>query len=220
MDKATYERAGLQGHAIPDYGRRHVKSRYLVEINLRLPSMVKGKKGFERILWAAANVFTHSLTWLFYDMRSPQAQDSGPIKDFQPFLRSAAAKVTRMNGVSVPNFPVELKDDEDSRVEAEELLEWLSLVSLDSPRVRAEDKIDAFLSRYSVPCQQDEELKKADLVKLNWHGFMPAVWVANIFMAAIKASGDEWFAMQVGGFEGKGLMMLKSNGKALAWECE
>lgn len=38
-----------------------------IEINLRLPSMLHGKKGFERIVWAFTNILTGSLTWLFYD---------------------------------------------------------------------------------------------------------------------------------------------------------
>lgn len=38
-----------------------------VVINLRLPSMLHGKKGFERIVWAFKNVLNHSVTWLFHD---------------------------------------------------------------------------------------------------------------------------------------------------------
>ena len=38
-----------------------------VEINLRLPSMVHGKKGFERVVWAFKNVLKNAVTWLFYD---------------------------------------------------------------------------------------------------------------------------------------------------------
>ena len=40
-----------------------------IEINLRLPSMLHGKKGFERIIWAFKNVLTDSVTWLFYDFK-------------------------------------------------------------------------------------------------------------------------------------------------------
>jgi hypothetical protein len=40
----------------------------VVEINLRLPSMLHGKKGFERIVWAFKNALTTSVTWLFYDL--------------------------------------------------------------------------------------------------------------------------------------------------------
>lgn len=40
----------------------------VVEINLRLPSMLHGKKGFDRLVWAAKNVLNQSLTWLFVDL--------------------------------------------------------------------------------------------------------------------------------------------------------
>lgn len=222
LDKPTYERAGLQGQVIPDHGRRHVKSRYAITFNLRFPSMVKGKSGFDRVIWAAEHVFTDSLTWLFYDLRSPKEQGSGPIKDFQPFLRSSEPETLHMEDVLVPSFPDKFEDEEQSQVEATELLEWLSLVCLDSPRVRQGDKIDAFLSRYEVPDLQANgpDPKSVNIVKLHWHGFMPSAWVAKIFTAAIKASGDEWFAMQVCGFEAKNHVILKRDGKTLTWECE
>lgn len=41
-----------------------------VELNLRSPSMLHGKKGFERIVWAFKNVLNHSVTWLFHDFDS------------------------------------------------------------------------------------------------------------------------------------------------------
>ena len=38
-----------------------------IELDLRQPSMVRGKKGFDRIVWAFKNVLTDVVTWLFYD---------------------------------------------------------------------------------------------------------------------------------------------------------
>lgn len=228
LDKATYERAGLQGKPVADNGRKHIKSRYEISLNLRLPSMVKGKKGFERVLWAAENVFTDAVTWLFYDLRNPMEQVLGPVEGFRPFLREVEGEVAEMEGLLVPAFP-ENYDGEGAgskqlEIDATELLEWLGLVCLDSPRVRAGDGIDSFLSRYEVPRfgGPDEELKAVDVVKLRWHGFMPAVWVAKVFTAAIKATAGEkeWFAMQVCGFEAKNLMVLVRGGKAMTWECE
>lgn len=87
LAKDKYERCGLVGHPIRDAGRKHIKTRYgerspklnealtnirplAVEINLRLPSMLHGKKGFERIVWAFKNVLNHSVTWLFHDFTS------------------------------------------------------------------------------------------------------------------------------------------------------
>lgn len=39
--------------------------------------MLHGKKGFERIVWAARNVLNRSLTWLFYDLRMAEGTSSG-----------------------------------------------------------------------------------------------------------------------------------------------
>ena len=44
--------------------------RIVVEINLRLPSMLHGKKGFEKLVWAFKNVLNHTVAWLFYDLAS------------------------------------------------------------------------------------------------------------------------------------------------------
>lgn len=49
----------------------------VVELNLRLPSMLHGKKGFERIVWAFKNVLNQSVAWLFYDLESDSTQDGG-----------------------------------------------------------------------------------------------------------------------------------------------
>lgn len=81
------------GKPIRSGGRKHEKSRYresnyaaplpsesvsadvvtniVVEINFRLPSMLHGKKGFERIAWAFRNVLNASVTWLFCDLAAP-----------------------------------------------------------------------------------------------------------------------------------------------------
>lgn len=49
----------------------------MVEINLRLPSMLHGKKGFERIVWAFKNVLNHSVEWLFCDLQSATGEATG-----------------------------------------------------------------------------------------------------------------------------------------------
>ncbi|KAL8800046.1 MAG: hypothetical protein Q9182_005446 [Xanthomendoza sp. 2 TL-2023] len=43
-----------------------------VELNLRLPSMLHGKKGFERIVWAFKNVLDSAVTWVFHNCEARQ----------------------------------------------------------------------------------------------------------------------------------------------------
>ena len=39
----------------------------VITYNLRDPSMFRGKKGFDRLIYACKTVFTQPMTWLFYD---------------------------------------------------------------------------------------------------------------------------------------------------------
>ena len=61
-----------------------------------------------------------------------------------------------------------------------EVHEWLGLVSLQSPRIREDDEIDPYLSRYSVPDLESAE--PANLVTLRWSGFIPSHWIKGLFI--------------------------------------
>jgi ribonucleases P/MRP protein subunit RPP40 len=86
LDKESYERAGLVGKPDGARGKRGTRPRWsepclpsqrrcvlivvVVEINLRLPSMLHGKKGFDRIVYAFKNVLTKPVTWIFTNLCS------------------------------------------------------------------------------------------------------------------------------------------------------
>ncbi|PSK40320.1 hypothetical protein B9Z65_23 [Elsinoe australis] len=197
LDKPTYERAGLAGKPLPSPGRKHNKSRYVVELNLRLPSMVRGRPLFNRMVYAFTNALTETHTWLFFDLRNPglnleprivpsvpsetiqaneasqngsKEQDSGatksttqpensstnetqpktpPLARHRPLILPLSPEVTHLDNFKTPVFPSAL--DESDSIEATELLEWLSLAMMNSPRLRSGDKCDSTLSRYGVP---------------------------------------------------------------------
>ena len=65
LDKESYERAGLVGKSDGAKGARGARARWIVEINLRSPSMLHGKKGFDRIVYAAKEVLDKEVMWLF-----------------------------------------------------------------------------------------------------------------------------------------------------------
>lgn len=81
LDRETYERAGLVGVPYGAKGKRGLKPRWsehllvrlhvvmltcvVVKLDLNSPSMVRGKKGYDRLIYACKNVFTSELTWLF-----------------------------------------------------------------------------------------------------------------------------------------------------------
>jgi ribonuclease P/MRP protein subunit RPP40 len=70
IDKASYERCGLVGTPAPSPGRKHVVTRFRIDIDLKLNAMQDGKKGFERIKYAFKNVLIESLAWLFVDLEN------------------------------------------------------------------------------------------------------------------------------------------------------
>lgn len=191
--------------------------------------MVKGKKGFDRLVWAAENVFTEALTWLFADLQGGADVASNVLSRFQPSVYTVDAEVTGLPAVLVPVFPETMagEDRVGAEMEAVELLEWLSLAMLDSPRVGMGDaqRTDAYISRYEVPSfgAGEEEAQSTDLVRLRWHGFLPAGFVAKVFSAGVKATAENkegWFALRVHGFGARECTVLKVGGTAMTWECE
>ncbi|KAL8755190.1 MAG: hypothetical protein Q9199_003824 [Rusavskia elegans] len=157
-----------------------------IDLNLRSPSMLHGKKGFERIVWAFKNVLDSAVTWLFYDFEvkpdgsttttratdhvglpvvgtetAPLAKHHPVAKKCEPFpTLTASVKIPEsINGRSAPWPPTELEDC------AVEMDEWLNLVMLQSPRIRQNDHIDPYLCRYATPSEDSSEV--GSLLALN-----------------------------------------------------
>jgi ribonuclease P/MRP protein subunit RPP40 len=108
---------------------------------------------------------------------------------------------------------------------AAETHEWLSLVSLDSPRVKSTDKIDPFLSRYTPPGNPDTT---DSLVKVTWTGFISPSWTHKTFVQNFLAiPRKSWLSYYVGSFgetwngEGKNSTILKvpdASNEYVLWE--
>ena len=177
-----------------------------VEIDLRQPSMLHGKRGFERVVWAFNNVLNQSVAWLFYDLE-PRASgiaeglcfrssaslvsDGGPaampIKKHHPQVIDCDPVRNSHQNILTPAFHAttltrtdlegDLQDDCGS------LSEWIAMVSLDSPRLSAGDAVDPYLSRYTVP--DVDRAKPSNLVSLKWHGFIPSKWVMQLFFVLL-----------------------------------
>lgn len=77
---------------------------------------------------------------------------------------------------------------------------------MESPRIHSDDSIDPFLSRYNV--SDAEKAVDAKLVRLRWRGFLPAAWVAELWMKTLSMSSD-WFFLVVHGFEGRSFTILR-----------
>jgi len=170
--------------------------------------MLHGKKGFERIVWAFRNVLTESVAWLFCDLASesndlPKGSifkrheafyDSDTIKDIgntplqkhQPqIIECDMARILHCE-VLVPPSQMDITEStpsEDVQEHCNALSEWLAMVSLESPRVTANDTIDPYLSRYSVPDADDAN--PTNLISLKWHGFINSRWITQLLTALL-----------------------------------
>ncbi|KAF2808428.1 uncharacterized protein BDZ99DRAFT_371552, partial [Mytilinidion resinicola] len=188
LDRPTYERCGLVGKPIEDGGKKHKKARYVVELDLRSPSMLHGKRGFERLIRACREHLSDSLTWLFHDLQpSTESNEETPISAFHAIIKTIKPTTTPLPSTKSPvlssaNLP-DTYDPDDSA----SLLEYLHLLSLSSPRLHASDSIDPYLSRYEVPeFGEHSGTEVRNLVKLRWHGFIPPLFVRRLFLDVLK----------------------------------
>ncbi|KIW13387.1 hypothetical protein PV08_08575 [Exophiala spinifera] len=205
LAQEVYKRAGLQGVPIRSGGRKHVKSRYVVENNLRLPSMLRGKKGFDRLLWAAKNVLNRSLCWLFVDLspNKESEEDQRPINAHHPNVQSLSPLIQTVRNVQFPltltapisTFPGP-RPPEEIQESIHDLFEFIDMLALASPRVQTTDSVDSFISGYRVPDPPESDkgsapvsgTRSASVKVVTWAGLLPAQWTLDILCAIIKHS--------------------------------
>lgn len=215
VDKPTFEQLGLEGKSISTEGRKHIKARFAIEIDLRGPNMVHGKKGFERLAWACKNVLDRAVTWLFVDLTKKEDMEDGPIKAFAPTLKKVSPDVHEIQDGLVPMWPKKLENEDYA--EAAEILEWISLTMMGSARVEKGDDIDPYLSRYQVPSGLGEATSQR-LVSFRWRGLVHPMFVQRIFLAALKACGDQWMAISASAFDAEAYTVLMHDGECVTWQ--
>ncbi|RSL85504.1 hypothetical protein CEP52_016121 [Fusarium oligoseptatum] len=229
LDKETYERAGLVGKPYGAKGGRGSKPRWVVSYNLRDPTMFRGKKGFDRLIYACKTVFNKPITWLFCNnTETTPAPD--PLQRFFPTGFTSSPGISRDSAVVQPNLDVDPEilasiDREGLEYFAIECYEWLSLVRLASPRVEPQDSIDSYLSRYSVPGDTHDNRK---VCKLSWQGFISAQWFHGLLMDVLSVCPSEmWFSLSATRFSksvagnSDDLTILRpsaAGGKYIMWE--
>ncbi|MCJ1479469.1 hypothetical protein MMC13_008155 [Lambiella insularis] len=210
LPRELYERTGLVGKPIRDTGRKHIKTRYAIEIELRLSSMVHGKKGFERIVWAFENVLNNPVSWLFHDFNEVSAstddsKETLPLSRHHPTNVTSQATMIDAAVITLPMSLYTMTEAAASNIDEDDylaLLEWLSLVVLDSPRILPNDKIDPYLCQYEVP--GGDSALATDIVVLSWRGFIMAEWVTNFYLkllVAIRKQHRGWFALSASSFK-------------------
>lgn len=164
----------------------------VIEIDLRSPSMLRGKKGFERLRWAFENVLNSAVTWLFYDFQDESEKEKAkstdtiapsrkPIVAHHPIAKTCAPEISKRERVVQPQLTV--KATETAAIleaKAIDFHEWLGLVVLGSPRVQEDDNVDSYLCRYTVP--DDEPTVVSGVVLVHWSGLVPASWIRQLLV--------------------------------------
>jgi ribonucleases P/MRP protein subunit RPP40 len=183
--------------------------------------MVHGKKGFERIVRAFTDVLNQPLAWLFVDLDNHEIE-SGPIMKHHPQIKVAQQQIGHMSDVVVP-IVYNKKIIADPLYE-EQLLEWLGLVSIESPRVRQKDDIDRYLCRYDAPeafmAEDQMDAVPQTVIHLRWHGFAAAKFIQGIWLVAKAAAGKHWFTLSASTFANESYTALCIGDRdVLLWEC-
>ncbi|CAN8101714.1 unnamed protein product [Discula destructiva] len=204
LDKGTYERAGLVGKPYGAKGNRGLKPRWVVEYDLRSPAMFTGKKGFDRLVYAARNVLDMPVTWLFCNV-AQKLPSPDPLDGFNPIRCTANPTASTDFDVVVPPLqpPSALFTDTDTQDLPDavgEMYEWLSLMRLQSPRISSTDSIDPYLSRYRVPGEADEQ-SPAKLCVVTWEGLLAPCFARQTLVETILGLPSRgWFSMTVSTF--------------------
>ncbi|PKS05078.1 hypothetical protein jhhlp_008445 [Lomentospora prolificans] len=232
LDRETYERAGLVGEPHGVKGKRGGKPRWVVQYDLLAPSMLHGKKGFDRLIYACKNAFSEPITWLCTTSKSKE-MNSNYVKEYSPTKVVVQPTSSSTLPTSSPSFDGLLKDLAGcDKIEFEEtaadFYEWLSLIRLDSPRVEFDDGIDPYLSRYQIPrCPEGPQTCK--LRRVTWQGFMPSTWARTALAEILReVSFKSWLAFSTTTFS-KGSMTSEnaectffrppnSGGQYILWE--
>ncbi|CAJ2512680.1 Uu.00g007990.m01.CDS01 [Anthostomella pinea] len=198
LEKETYERAGLVGKPHGVKGKRGLKPRWIVQFDLRSPSMLHGKKGFDRLVYACKNVFNKPTTWLFCNLS--QTPDPDPLAQHFPTRYTSSPGIVGGLDVKIPPLkPPQAILENQNRLDldeyATEIYEWLSLLRLESPRLDQTDSIDPYLSDYVVP-GNSEEVHAGKLCKVSWQGFISPTWVRQTLADVIFAlPSKSWFSL-------------------------
>ncbi|KAL4773059.1 ribonuclease P 40kDa subunit-domain-containing protein [Aspergillus nidulans var. acristatus] len=207
LGKEDYEKTGLTGKPVRTGGKKHGKERFVIELNLRLPLMLHGKKGFQRVEWAFKNVLNKPTTWLFFDLGTEStgvAEGDPTLKGNNPELIPCEPVLTTYDNVVTPSFSelnATTQSEPDLRDICGEVSEWLAMVSIRSRRVFATDNIDPYLCRYVAPEISDKAATATDLITLKWGGLIPPHWIMQLFITLFRKNVPRlcktpaWFAL-------------------------
>ncbi|KAF8472079.1 ribonuclease P 40kDa subunit-domain-containing protein, partial [Kalaharituber pfeilii] len=214
LSKESYERAGLIGKPAR-FGGGRKGQRWLVEFDLRSDKMMHGTKALERLVWCFSEVLKEPVTFLFCDLNQTTSQtDCLILQKLKAIARDILPSISISESLIVPSFmpPLGTAPDGSSDYAIEawkewalDLHEWIGMALIEADRIRADDKVDPYLSNYQV----NEPAKTARrIVTIRWRGMIAANYIESVCndittkLAAKSLPTEEaWTAITVHGFE-------------------
>lgn len=95
--------------------------------------------------------------------------------------------------VSIPSSILAEGSRPDLEIAASELYEWFSLIRLGSPRVKASDCIDSYLSKYQAAGAASGERV---VCRMSWQGFISTQWVREMLATLLTTCPSHaWFSL-------------------------
>ncbi|KAH8727666.1 ribonuclease P 40kDa subunit-domain-containing protein [Phaeosphaeriaceae sp. PMI808] len=238
LPRTTYERCGLQQTS----PKNKSQSAFTLTYDLRTPALRPGKPTFTRLQWAATNVLTQHFACLFYNHvpGARKARDEGRdgLNAYAPCARAITACVTDLGACVYPVVPSTRTDTQTHDADEGlllDILEYVHLLSLASPRVLATDGgVSRDVARYEVP-DLGRGRAVGGFVRVRWEGFVVGAFVREVFLAGRGGSGDdadgdvdmaegegiEWFSLSAQEFgDGTGWTVMQfANGESWTWDC-
>jgi ribonucleases P/MRP protein subunit RPP40 len=105
----------------------------------------------------------------------------------------------------------------------EQLLEWLGLAFISSPRIIETDGIDPYLCRYELPdayLEDDNSKGAQDIVRIRWRGLITVGFVTAILSEVCQRRSRVWMAYSLASFDGAvHTSFVTGNRESLCWEC-
>ena len=232
--KDTYQTLGLVGRpcrfshgASGRMGDRRsgAVSRYVVELPLRDPSFVPGKRGYERAkaclqAWdeRRASSSGSTSTWPMLMVWTPPSTLTASDKpriwapiEHAALLRSSAAlrflpmdiAIQTIDDVVVPTGTIDLHEDENEAFEKVwDHVEWAGIMAWHSPRIRTFDRCDPYVALYRVPTPHTPSC----CTHFRLRGFLPTLLLQQLVAmvwqnsASSFSASTPWAILSLSGF--------------------
>lgn len=189
LTRETYLRAGIEGQK----SKLQKNQRYIIMYDMRSSTFTEGNKAYDRLIWSLENTplgreFQFVVSNVDYGDK------------LSPSIGSAI-----LENVNVPSFAV--PEPTGSKFLQEQTIqewvtacyEWLGLVSLESDRIKASDKVDSYISTYQV---LDPEGSPSNVFCLSFSNMlMDSQFILQLWKILQNPPSASWLALNVFGIE-------------------